>query len=209
MQLSDLIDDIRPDMVQAPNLAMLDALQKSTMEFFDVSETWRLQLDAITMRLAVASYDLPIPDGTRITRILESKSETRDLFPLSETELFRLDPTATGDPMYIALSDADDLLLVNPVPNAAAVGKTIRLMVVLTIDRETLEIPDALGKRFRHGIISGAKSRLFLTPDRPYTDFKLGSLHEGIYRSQIADAKREGVSGRFARPLTVVQRRFV
>ena len=216
MQLSDLVTDVRPDVMGAPTFVMLDAIQKAAEAFFVDSGAWISELDAITIEQGVFEYDLSPPNDVRVLRIhAESDAETGvkidndRMTVVSQSNLFmrHRDP-AGGRPQLCAFTVDQDVLHLWPTPDADSDGATVSVLAVLAPTREAVEIPDVLGVRFRHAIVSRAKAALMLSSGKAWSNPQLGSLEMQKYNDAVASARRDTITARFAGPQSVRMRPF-
>lgn len=210
MLLRDLLDDVRSD-VQAPDLTLLDAVQKAASEFFHQSGAWVETLDPIELVEGVYEYGLSLPSGARAARLHEGaiKNGSAPMVSVTEREFFTFDLTADGNPGYLALSESTGSAFVWPVPSAAAAGNQVSMRVTIAPNRECDTIPDLLGEKWREGIIAGAKARLMRMPKRDWTDPMLSGVHDAIFWDYVARAKREATSNNYAKPMRVQMRSWV
>jgi hypothetical protein len=211
MQLSDLYDDTRREVKGCPDAQLLDALQGACMEFFHQSGAWRERIDPSALSVGVFEYDIDVPAGTQLARVenVLLSSSTCPMTPITEKEFFSLDPSSTApSPNKYAIAESTGTILFWPTPDATTTD-SFRAIACVTASREIVTIPDAIGNRWRAGIIAGAVGRLLQTNNRPWTNHELGLKREGVYWEYVQRAKRESVSGQYVRPMRVQIPRFV
>jgi hypothetical protein len=211
MQLSDFFDDARREVKGASDAMLLDSLQRACTEFFHQSGGWRERIDPSALAVGVYEYDIDVPSGTQLARVenVMLSSSTCGLTPIKESEFFALDLTKTAPrPDRYAVAESTNTLLLWPVPDGT-VADSFKILVCVTGDREVITIPDAIGHRWRDGIVAGAVGRLLQTNNRPWTNHELGQKREAIFWEYVARAKRESVSGQYVKPMRVQLRKFV
>lgn len=210
VQLSDLIEDTRRDAIGAADFIVLDALQQTCVEFFHQSGSWRERSDPASFSIGTFEYDFDVPYGAQAARCenVRLSSTTCPLTPVTESEFFALDRTAVGTPTKYAIAESTGTLLFWPTPDATATD-TYQTLCVMTATREITQIPDAVGNRWRDGIIAGAVARLLDTEKRPWTNQALAAKQQQKFWDYVLRAKRESVSGQYVRPMRVQFQRFI
>lgn len=210
MQITDLVDDVRRDAKGAADFIVIDSLQQSCIEFFHQSGAWRERSDPSPFSIGTFEYDFDIPAGAQLARLENCRllSTNCPLTPCTESEFFALDPTSTGTPTTYAVAESTGTLLFWPTPDDTVTDSYLTL-AIMTATREILQIPDAIGNRWRDGIIAGAIGRLLDTEKRPWTNQELAAKQYQKFWDYVLRAKRESVSGQYVRPTRVQFRNFI
>lgn len=223
MLITDLMADARRDVRGAADFIVLNALQRACQEFFHQCGGWRQRMDPNVFTPGVFEYVIDIPSGTQVARVenvvlipattgttlAPNSTVYMPLQAITESQFFNLSQQAgTGTPACYAVSESDSVLLFWQTPDAT-VTSTWAAQVILTATRSIVTLPDAVGTRWREGLIAGAQAFMFNTPGHSWTDAKAGAMKNAIYWDYIARAKRESFSGQFARPMRAQPRRFL
>lgn len=210
MQLKDLFDDTRRDAKGAADFILLDALQKSCQEFFHQCGGWRDRSDQQKFSAGEFEYDFDAPQNVQVARVenVRLSSTTCPLTPITESEFFALDQSSSGTPTKYAVAESTGTLLFWPTPDDT-VTDTYEVLSIFTTTREILEIPDAIGDRWRNGIIAGALANLLGDIDKPWSNQSESAKNKQEFWDYVLRAKRESQSGQYVRPNRVQFRKFV
>lgn len=208
MLLTDFTDDVRRDLPGAPDFVVLDAIQWACMEFFRDSCAYRFTSDPISFSSGVFEYTIDVPSGTQICHVEKiRRSDLAHLYPCTELDFSKLDPTCTGsDPTSYSIREQDETVMWWPKPDSTTSTSFIAI-VILTTTREATQIPNTLGDRWRRAIVAGAQSYALSTRGKPWSDDARSSLRRSEFDDYKLKARRESVSGQFVTPLRVRMRK--
>lgn len=214
MLLADLAGDVRGDVPGCPEFSIRAALQKACVEFFYESRYWVQLIDPVTLVAGVTEYDLFPPSDTTILAIHNDGVDsavmrgTCRVKVATEQQILARDRDATGAPQLCMLRAEDDMLVVWPRPTSDEAGDTLRIMVVLGAMRDITEVPDAIGLRWQEAFVCRAKARLMNTANKEWSNPDQGAMELRSFWNYVNNAKREGLTSRYAQPQMVRMRPF-
>lgn len=203
---NDYLDECRPGVHSAPDVAILSALRRAAQRFCRDSRIWRERLEDIVYEPAVNEYDLPAPDGATVEEILWARSSGNVLSTCSAEAIFTAGETVEGTPQAVALKSLSNTCLVWPTPEGGS--GTLGLYVVLAPSRTANEVPDQLADRWHDAIIAGARAELMSTIGMPWSNPQEAERQTMIFWDFVAEARREATSGRHAE-LRIAPHRFL
>lgn len=171
---AEFYDYLLPDLPGCPYVAMGFALRQSAITFCEQSRAWRYQLPDIEVVNDVDTYAYITPAETLVHVVtyaefndLEIDATTKDKDMLVSDWRHQ-----TGVPKYV-LGTPTGVQLV-PKPDLPG---TLKLTVALKPDSHSTGIDDDIFQEYREAISHGAKARLMLSPNKPYTKPELASWH--------------------------------
>ena len=134
------------------------------------------------------TYTITPPTGAEISMVSSVRVSDKVYQPWSETD------SAYTQPDYTFSFGMDDLTLtIAPTPTVTVTNGLqlkVRCMPIgLT------GIPNRILKLYEETIVSGALSRMYLTPDRAYTNPALAKIHAGKFAAGAARARRAVLTG--------------
>ncbi|MCO7225928.1 hypothetical protein [Pleionea sp. CnH1-48] len=192
--LIELIPDIKPDVPTAPDLSIQRYLILSAIEFFRESEVWKVDLDSIALVEHQSDYTLTVPKDTRTTHLNSAVFDgRRKLTHVTSEKLKSYQRLASSHaaPLLISLNGSDISLW--PTPDKYVDGKFLQLTVTIVPKYITVSIPDELLEEWRLALTYGAKSKLFLSPKKEWTDINLAQYYQQLFRSEIQRAKAKSI----------------
>jgi len=183
---SEFYDLTVPDLPGCPMGVLNYALRQSAIAFCEQSQAWKFTLDDIAVEANTGVYALiNTPVGSIVHVITYAKFNDTEISPnTSESNIpiwnWR---DQTGIPEYV-LGGPTAVTLV-PTPN---LNGTLKLIAVLKPTPVAEGIDDDIFNEYREAIVHGAKSRLMLSPKKPYTDASLGTYHNQQFAIKTASA---------------------
>ena len=199
--------EVLPYVHDCAEFVAINAIRNACIEFCDRSHYILYETSDIDAVTGVASYDLTLPDGMMIARIMDGWFTGLQLKPKSEDELRAMFPldwrTMMGRPQYVSHMTPATVVL-TPRPTADATG-AINFIVALRPRRDSTVVDDVVYDRFAEQIGWGARARLYETPNQPYSDPAQGLYYRARFRTAIAEAtieRNRGLtrSAQFVRP---------
>lgn len=173
-----------------------DAIRRAAIEFFEKTLAWVYNHPAIDVVAAQMAYPFVPPAGAVVAKVLQAwynGGKITSKTPDQLDEIYANWRTITGTPQYITQDDERNLLLV-PTPSAALTAGLV-LRVALKPTLASTGVETRIYEEYRDAIASGAKARLMLMKDKPYSDMKLGALEMGLFNAAVADAKFKAQKG--------------
>lgn len=185
------IPDILPHVAGCPIPIVEHELRRAAQEFFERTRAWKVQLAAVPVTSGTQEVAITVADAAEQVPVWASEVWYDGLWiRLATTEdLFARDrnwPTRTGVPSeYTQLTPGS--LRLYPIPSANAVTGLTCLAAIKPADTAT-GIPDALRVKFRQAIASGAKSRLFAYPGKPWSSPEMAKMFRDDFDAEIDKA---------------------
>jgi hypothetical protein len=193
---SDFLDNVMPHVPSANvDMALLE-IKNTIIDFCEKSLILQTTLDPIAGIENVSDYDLEPPKDKKVTKILKGWYKGRELTPVSFDEINTPGaynasaPDASvrfEDPRSVWQKDADTFS-VYPIPNET-LANAMTLVVALKPTRSTTSIDDVIYEDYAEIIAHGTLARMFMSHDKPYTDFKLASARQALYISGLNVAR--------------------
>jgi len=210
MLYTDLNAEILPDVPGCPDLSIARAVRDSAIEFFDTTLAYTVDQDPEPIFAGLDAVDLAIPTGTRLVQFLRAQIGVKPMMQLNRDQLMRAPTkwqTLTGYPEAIVFASETSVRLV-PVPDAVT-ADPLYLRFAVAPTRKSTSIPDDLGERYYREIVAGAKSRLFLMPQRDWSNEKLGMAYRSLYERGMKEARLTESQDRISATRRVNLRRVV
>lgn len=194
--------DILPHVPGCPVIVVNHELLRSAQEFFTRSRAWLVTDDPVTVVAEVEEIDLTPADTEQdLVRVeavwfngIPGSVKTVDEMDRDVTDW----QTATGSPSII-VQLSPDVARLYPIPVDAVlvkIRKSIRPSDTAT------GIPDALASAYRDDLAQGAKSRLMLHKDKPWTDETRAAVSAAKFSDSVStanlDAARSFGKGRIS-----------
>jgi hypothetical protein len=193
---NDFLDNVMPHVPSANvDMALLE-IKNTIIDFCEKSLILQTTLDPVTGIVDVSDYDLEPPKDKKVTKILKGWYKGRELTPVSFDEIntpAAYNPNAADapvrreDPRNVWQKDADTFS-VYPIPNET-LANAITLVVALKPTRSTSSIDDVIYEDYAEIIAHGTLARMFMSHDKPYTDFKLAAARQALYTAGLNVAR--------------------
>lgn len=193
MNYSAFYDDVLADCARCPLPVVLQAVRLSVRELCDRSRIWVYDTTEEPAVANLESYDIDVPANTEVVELQAGYFSGRLLQPKSADELDRLYgewQVQLGGPVYVT-SPAPDTARPVPYPDTVLSTDTFRWRVAIrpTLTSTSFD-PDALFcNDFYEDIVRGAKARLMLSPQKPYTNLKLAEIYARGWMAAINRAR--------------------
>jgi hypothetical protein len=204
--ISDFLPTVRRELTGCSDPLMEDAILRSCIEFCEKTHVWVETLDTLPSIENLDEYDIEPPDQSRVININSMYHNDQEIFPMTESELNRDNPTwredtGTQADYYVQLSP----VLFRPVPliteTADDVFKNIRAAV--KPDRAATVVGDILFDDYEEAIGYGALAILFGIKNRPWTDLVARDDNRVLFRREIGRAKLRAQKGYTKKRLTM------
>jgi hypothetical protein len=161
-------------------------------DFFAHSYAWKEVIEGVATVDGQAQY-VPMPADAVNSEVFAIIDVEYGDTPLSRLPQRPIGEVLTGTPAAW-YSPVPGQCALWPVPDATATD-TLRFTVALIPKADTANLPDFTYQRYYDAILDGALSRIYLHPNRPYTDDKRASYHARRFRQSIAMASAEAKTG--------------
>lgn len=193
--LTDLYDDVMPELPGCTLPVALHAIRRAAREFFMRSKIDRRDLPVFNTVANDATYILAAPSDTEIQEVLQVKYSGETLDPLTLDQL--PDQDMPGIPTNYAV-DQEDMVTLTPIPNGVA-QVLVKVCVVPTMTAAT--ISDTMMADWGDAIASGAKARLMNMSKKAWTNEAAAAKHEKAFESAIDTASVAAVVGKSRAPI--------
>lgn len=200
--------DVQPHVAECPIVIMEHELRRAAQAFFEGSRVWKVTLDPVPVVAGQKTVTIAPTDPEQdLVRIETAWYDGKPLPVYSADEMdasFDEDwQEHTGDPMAVTQM-IPGVARLYPVPvSDAATGLKCRVSVRPS-DTAT-GIPDELRVKYKEAIAAGAKARLMLYPNKPWSNVDLGvamaaAFDAAIGKSNIDAARSLGRARIASRP---------
>lgn len=198
----DFRRDVHLYIAQVPDVVIDRTTYRVLNDFLTRSEVYRDEITPAAYTISTATLDLAAqaPAGTRVTKVVDLRwlnSEPDERIPFAtkqQLSIYRPDwQSATGTkPEYWTL---DNPTTVRFYPIASAtVASSIGATIALTLTESTTTVPDWIYNRYAEWILPGIYSRLFLMPQREWSDPNLGASFAQLYEENVKKAMVESTA---------------
>lgn len=201
----DLYTDIRADVHQAPDFAILKNIQAVATEFFTRTGVWQVQADDLILHTGRSEYQAWGDNSARVLKVLRVWQGSRVLHHVTLPLLASRGVDDLGQPELFALSGQS--IKVYPVPGADEEGARLSLFVILTPDRDAKSLPDDQFDLWRDALVYGTKARMMESPTQTWSNGNASMHFRSLYNRELRRAKQEGMSSHGA-PLRVSPNSF-
>jgi hypothetical protein len=192
-------------------------------EFFSRTSAWR-EFSDITLRTDALDYDIDVPAGARMVRILAvlhngipvpsaqgdgiTSSSLGTLlpeltFPDSDAEFAFSESDLVGGsgPFSYAIYVPDYITVTTP-PTQDQTNFPLRVLMALSVSKDNLEqdpgdwvLPDWMYDMFFQDWLDGALGKLYAMPAKPWSNKELTLLHGRKFRQAMGQRKQEANRG--------------
>ena len=192
-------DEVVPAAQMAPNIIIRKDIVNACRDFCRQTMLWTAQLVAIDIVADQAEYALAA-SGADLVGVDRAEYDGNEMNPTSElaldedtreTEWWRTRTTDKPERYYV--TEAYDLRLVY-IPDAALTGGLVVWAYVQPLQTAT-EVPLFLYNEFKETITLGAKGRLKMRDDMPWTDLEKAIGYMSAYEAMLIPAKQKKFTG--------------
>lgn len=202
MNIDDLVSFVRLETPGILDVIIVQAIAATAMDFCIRTKVWDEIQDPISLIDRQSQYDLDAPTDAQVCGVTDVWAADRELTPITMGALSRVLPNwqsaQNSQPQYYNTARDLDALTVYPIPlGAAGMLLTFRAYYAPRITSTTL--PNFLAARYHDALISGAKARLMVQVEVPWSNPKMAIFHQGIYDAAlfqaVANKFHDGVTG--------------
>jgi hypothetical protein len=212
---SDFEEMILVDVPGCPSVAVELAVKNTVIEFCEKTLIHQVTLDPITLRAGVLDYDLDVPTGYRLQKIMKVFFQGKpidavapDSINVPDAYAARIGGYTPGRSGPVAYTQKD-LSTVSFLPIAdQTYANAVTIRAALSPLRDSTGCEDFLYENWGEFIACGAKARLMMTPSKPYTNLDAASINQGRYNSAINDARQRANRGNVRSDLRVQLRKI-
>ena len=195
-KLEFFLPRVLPWCLGAPEPLVYQALIDSAIQFCDESTVVHYITDPITITPNVADYDIDLPVGMDLARIMRVWNAAGPWEPMS------------GNPVNWRVTDIGQITIF-PTPSAPlAPGQYMFIDVATKPSRNASSLADQLYSDWIEGVVGGAIQRLCSTPDQPYSNPANAAMGAAMFKVWRGKAQYECTKGRVKRDMVVRPRPF-
>ena len=163
-------------------------LRRAAQEFCERTKAWKEDLDPAYIFPNVELYDVETPKGATILKIAEIKQDGHNIHLMTPDSGYRSGVEFIS-PMQFRMV---------PMPVSRSI---LRMRAVLQPDHDAPGVADLIYNQYAELIGAGAKARLYLQPEKPYTNPALAAVEKEKFEQGIARVKLDAAKGYSGAPL--------
>ncbi len=192
-------DEVVPAAQLCPNPIIRKDIVNACRDLCRRSMLWTQQLAAIDVVAGQAEYPLTV-SGADLVGVDRAQFDGKQMDPVSETaldedtrepEYWRTRPIDVPKRYYV---DAQYNIRLVYTPNASKTDALVVWAIVMP-PQDAVEVPDFLYNEFKETITTGAKGRLLLRPNMPWSDTQLGAGFMNTYEQMLLVAQQKKFTG--------------
>lgn len=203
MQLASFHPYITPEVIGCPAPLVDQALVLVASEFCRSTLAWTEMSDPMPLMDGVQDYEPDVPTGAQLVTVRDVWCGSRKLQPVVLVDAYGA--SSASEPSHYNMSKRD-MVTVYPTPTSPTAALVMRACYAPTLGAATL--PDFLGADALDAIASGAKARLMMMPNVPWSNPQLGGYYRQIFDNGVTDAITDEAHDRVPGALTVAPRKF-
>lgn len=191
IEYSSFLPEVLPYVRDCPEFVAINAIRNACIEFCENSLYWREVLPAIVLEEGEALYDLDLPVGTGVAKIISAGLGYKNLTARVEEELREILGegwrTRPG-PVQYYLQDEIEQIRVVMVPDQTYEDDLI-VTAALRPTRASTKVGKIVYERFAEVIGFGARARLHDTPGQPYFNETAAKKFRAWFETGYGEAK--------------------
>lgn len=211
MKVDDFLRFVTPDVPGCPDDLVAQAVMFTANRFCIETQCIDVISDPVELEEGVQDYSMDIMPGMQAITIKSVWSPTRELTPVTMSELNRLIPNwqsaANSDPSFYNMVKGFGTLTVYPIP-AAPLGAPLTFHAVYAPTQFGNIVPDLLVNFYLDTIAAGAKARLMITPGQTWSNPQLAMANQSLYDAGVVSAKIDVMHNRVPGSIRVRPLRF-
>jgi len=198
---NDFLAEVIPDVHGCPDIVAINAVRNAAIELCKRTNYWKVDLDAFSTEVNTLVYDLDSPEnGAAVSMILSLFRDGVEIEPRTEewlNENVATWRTSTGVPAYYFRPSSNTVMLAR-LPGAAY---SITGSVSLVPKRTATGINSVVYEAHLETIAAGAKARLMVMPNVPWSNPPLAQFHGAKFNDGITNANVDAAKGLSRAPL--------
>lgn len=195
-----------PYLTGCPQPMALQALVDSAISFCEDSLVLRQRLDRQLTALGQAEFDIGVAAPQTVTRILKVWLDGVEIYGAAADTVNDPDITpARPRAFYTRPDDTGLIAVLYPVPDRAY---TLDVEVALKPTRSAASLHSDLFETWLDSIVAGAKARLMVIPDEPFSDPVAAQFYARQAAHMAKKARTESALGRVRGSLSIKPRMF-
>lgn len=190
------LPDLLPQLPDCPNIIVEHEVKRAAQTFFEKTRAWAVTLDSESVAAGDYEIVLAASSGQEIVRVNQAWYDGVSLTPGSADYLANQTSDAwqlhQGTPTAF-VQETPNVVRLYPIPvNNSTTGLVVR--AAIKPSDSASGIPDELAAKYRDAIASGAKGRLMLYANKPWSNPELGMKHEGDFNATMAHANLDAAT---------------
>lgn len=203
--------EVLPYAHDVPEFVAINAIRNACIEFCEKSDYIIYTHDPITILPKVRNYELDLPTGTVLSRVLAGWVGNLPLTFKSQEDLQRIYPLdwrqMAGRPQYLTQEIPEEVIVCPYCDYKMDQG--LKIIVATKPSRASTTVDGLVYERWAEHIAFGARARLYDTPNQPYTDPASAAKYRAYFEAAIGEAKTERNRGLTRNMTRVRPPRFV
>jgi hypothetical protein len=187
--LTAYLPDVLPHVAMCPSVVATHELLRAAQDFFERSRVWKAMTAPVAVAASQSLVDVVSPAAnTDPARIEAAWLDGRRLYPKTVEELNDVagplwTTQAGATAHYVQMTPYQVQLY--PLPSVAAAQGIIFNFAVMP-GEGTTTLPDDVADRYRDQIIMGAKARLMLYQNKPWSNPGMGGALMAQFEADVA-----------------------
>ena len=189
----DLLPNIIPMVPGCSDSLIIQSIRSSVVELCEKAEVYQVELDPIQAVSGIYDYELDLPQGTSLDKVLSVVCDGVDLEPITPALLEQRLPKwreNTGKPEYYVKLNATTIRVV-PVTSSAA---TIIVRAIVKPSHTSTKCNAEIMNDYRDTIVNGALYRLLRLPSKDWTDYSGAGVYGTLFSEGVTHAERRARS---------------
>lgn len=192
MLIDDLVHYVRLELPGVMDVIIVQAMAATAMDFCERTRVWDEIQDPVMLIDGVNQYDMEGPTGARVLTIANVWAADRELVPVTMADLMRVLPNwqtaQASQPQYYNAARDRTAITVYPTPMSAQKAP-LTFKAQYAPKRTATTLPDFLGDDHHDALVAGAKARLMVQVNVPWSSPSAGMLHQQAYEQAVAQAR--------------------
>lgn len=191
IKFEDMLNDVMPDVPGCTNELAINALRNAAIELYTKSWIYTQACDPQNTIIGQAEYDMDTFNQYKLIGIVSASIDDAKIIPVGVTSLNRSNlrwQDDTGLPTNYLTYDYTTIRLY-PIPDRVS---TLNVTIALTPSKTSTGVENFIYDLYSEQLAAGAKARLMLIPNKPYTDANTSREYRAQFSAAITDAKWRG-----------------
>lgn len=211
MKVDDFLKFVLPDVPGCPDDLVRQAIMFTANRFCTETQCIDAISDPVQLEEGVQDYDMDILPGLQAITIKSVWTPTRELTPVTMSELNRMLPNwqvaTNSEPSFYNMVKGFGKLTVYPIP-ALPLGSPLTFHAVYAPNQFGNTLPDDMVGFYIDTIAAGAKARLMITPGQTWSNAQLAVANQSLYDAGVVSAKIDVMHNRVPGSIRVRPLRF-
>lgn len=190
-------NEVLPHLPGCPEPLALNAIRNAVIEFMERSWVFSDFLDAVSVNATIADIEFETPDDLLVSKLLTAWYDDAKLViktPDEMEEIFGQNwSTKTGTPTHATQLNERELRLV-PIP-AADLQNALLMRVTFKPTRDSTAVDERIFEEYLEPIACGALAKLFILPQKPWTNPEASKWHSDKFNEGIDKARQKALKG--------------